>query len=473
MTGRQATPDIMGEVLTGKTPSENVEQRSVNELHPHPRNDTVYGDRSSPDLVASVRTHGVLNPLLITADGVIISGHRRWDAARIAGLATVPVVVSPLTDDLDILAAMIESNRQRQRTNEQLAREAKELLDIETERAKRRQATSGPGAYGAKPLVVNSSQAVDTGKARQKAGEQLGIGGQKVDKLVKVIEAADTLRADGNDEAADDLVKTLNKRSAHAAYTKAQRNGYISKPSPEPAAPPVADRHPRLIVGLAEDLSDIEDATINVIVTSPPYNLGGNPWDMGNRGSRDAGVGYDDDLQETDYRLWQRDVLTELYRVAADGASLFYNHKVRVRKGKALLPTEWVSGLGWTLRQVIIWDRTSTHNHEPRLFWPHDEWVLWMTKGKPDLRHPINMPSIWSFHGPVPNTWHPAPFADELPRRCLQAVGFPGCVVLDPFAGSCATLKVALEMGFDAIGADVSADYLRRAAAENGWRFEE
>ena len=79
------------------------------------------------------------------------------------------------------------------------------------------------------------------------------------------------------------------------------------------------------------------------------------------------------------------------------------------------------------------------------------------------------MPSVWRFHGPVVDTWHPAPFSEELPRRCIKALGRDGITVLDPFAGSCTTLKVALEYGYDAIGVDTCADYLDQARLENGW----
>ncbi|NIT56503.1 MAG: site-specific DNA-methyltransferase, partial [Aliifodinibius sp.] len=55
-------------------------------------------------------------------------------------------------------------------------------------------------------------------------------------------------------------------------------------------------------------------------------------------------------------------------------------------------------------------------------------------------------------------------FSPELPRRCLQAVGRDGVAILDPFAGSCTTLKIAMEeFGYDAIGVDVSAEYLEKA----------
>jgi ParB family chromosome partitioning protein len=97
--------------------------RSIADLRPHPKNAEIYGDYADADLVESVRINRVLTPLLITEDGVVINGHRRLDAARRNGLAEVPVVVFESTDDLDILEAMVESNRQRTKTNEQIGRE--------------------------------------------------------------------------------------------------------------------------------------------------------------------------------------------------------------------------------------------------------------------------------------------------------------------------------------------------------------
>jgi ParB/RepB/Spo0J family partition protein len=85
----------------------------ISTLRPHPRNHTIYGDTADPDLVASVRAKGVLVPMLITQDGRIIAGHRRWQASKQVGLAKVPVVVFGSTDELAILEAVIESNRQR------------------------------------------------------------------------------------------------------------------------------------------------------------------------------------------------------------------------------------------------------------------------------------------------------------------------------------------------------------------------
>jgi len=161
-----------------------------------------------------------------------------------------------------------------------------------------------------------------------------------------------------------------------------------------------------------------------------------------------------------------------MYRVARPGASFFYNHKPRNRDGELIHPMAWVgdSRNPWILRQEIVWDRGSTHNHSASLFWPEDERIYWMTKGRPILPdHSIGMSTVWRFHGPVAHTWHPAPFAEELPARCMDAVGRDGIVILDPFAGSCTTLKVAFQRGYESVGVDTSIEYLERARLENRW----
>jgi hypothetical protein len=110
------------------------------ELRPHPKNVGIYGDHADTDLIESIRAKGILTPLLITADGRVISGNRRLEAARRLNLPDVPVVLFGSSDELDILEALIESNRQRHKTNEQLGREALTLMEVEAERARRRQA---------------------------------------------------------------------------------------------------------------------------------------------------------------------------------------------------------------------------------------------------------------------------------------------------------------------------------------------
>lgn len=231
-----------------------------------------------------------------------------------------------------------------------------------------------------------------------------------------------------------------------------------------------------LVNGSAENLHFIADNTVDAIITSPPYNLGGNNWPMGGGGRQSRnGINYathDDAMDQAAYEDWQLAVLRELWRVAKEGASLFYNHKVRTVDGRLISPMRWVDHPEnpWILRQEIIWNRKSTHNHTESLFWQIDERVYWLTKGKPALTQAVGLPTIWEEFGPTPNTWHPAPFTEKLPQMLLDAIHIvPSSIVLDPFAGSCTTVKVALARQCQAIGVDITRDYLEKAAAANKW----
>lgn len=69
------------------------------------------------ELAASLKEHGVLQPLLVSDDGrggyVIIAGERRWRAARLAGLQTVPVVVRERIEEAESFELALVENLQR------------------------------------------------------------------------------------------------------------------------------------------------------------------------------------------------------------------------------------------------------------------------------------------------------------------------------------------------------------------------
>jgi len=237
-----------------------------------------------------------------------------------------------------------------------------------------------------------------------------------------------------------------------------------------------------LFHGNAGDLFFLENEFVDIIITSPPYNMGNEkPISRNNEKGVGFRVGivyedYNDNFPWDEYEARQTAALKELYRVAKPGASLFYNHKCRTLGGKLIHPTRWIDPCNnpdnpWILRQEIIWNRKSTHNNPPQLFRPIDERIYWLTKGAPILPdQSIGIPTVWESHGPVSDTWHPAPFTPELPRMLLTALRVPpSSVVLDPFAGSCTTIKVALEFKCKAIGIDSARCYLERACKANGW----
>ena len=213
---------------TARFTEKRIDMRPVASLRPHPRNAAIYGDSADGDLIESIRSKGILNPLLITADGTVISGHRRLIAAKRAGLTDVPVVVFGSADDLDILEALVESNRQRSKTKEQVGREYTALKFVAAERLKRNQQLAGTQfGRGMEKLVANSPQAIKPIKARDEAAAKLGIGAKKGEQAAAVVEVIDRLAESGDKRGAAQLRTTLNDKSVHAAYKKAETDGHI------------------------------------------------------------------------------------------------------------------------------------------------------------------------------------------------------------------------------------------------------
>ena len=126
-------------------------------ITPSAINDDVYRPPSADDpdiqeMARSMREHGVLQPLAITQDGFILSGHRRYCAATLAGLETVPVVTESITrDDPAFPRLLVMHNQQRQKSITELMAEQvvqssaddahRELVQHRIERS--RKATAG------------------------------------------------------------------------------------------------------------------------------------------------------------------------------------------------------------------------------------------------------------------------------------------------------------------------------------------
>ena len=110
--------------------------RPISSIHPSPENIALYGpiQRDKPDfkaLGASIKRDGIREPLVITQDGYIVSGHRRFAAAVAVGLKRVPCRVMNYrrVDDHDRhVRELREHNRQRVKTRDEQLREA--VIDV-------------------------------------------------------------------------------------------------------------------------------------------------------------------------------------------------------------------------------------------------------------------------------------------------------------------------------------------------------
>lgn len=88
-----------------------MSERLLSLLRPNPANPRKQvRDGSFDELVASISVNGVLTPLLITPSGLILAGHRRYEAAKDVGLTSVPVrVLDEIDPEDNDLIALIEN----------------------------------------------------------------------------------------------------------------------------------------------------------------------------------------------------------------------------------------------------------------------------------------------------------------------------------------------------------------------------
>ena len=227
----------------------------------------------------------------------------------------------------------------------------------------------------------------------------------------------------------------------------------------------------RIICGDAlEVMSQLPSGSIDVVVTSPPYNLrettGGMRHDSYSSGKRWSSMqinhGYDtyaDKLPYPEYVAWQRACLTEMLRLVPETGAVFYNHKWRVQGG--LLQDRHEILDGFPVRQIIIWQRAGGINFNDYYFVPTYEVIYLIAKPKFRLLPTRNkLGDIWYVPQETHNP-HPAPFPVGIPYNILTSVPFEVC--LDPFMGSGTTAVVVQHLGKHYIGIDVSPAYVQMA----------
>lgn len=226
-----------------------------------------------------------------------------------------------------------------------------------------------------------------------------------------------------------------------------------------------------------EGLKRLEDKSIDLIITSPPYNKAGFNgknkrtehciWNKTIDYSEDIDV---DCMDEGLYEQWQIDILNECFRVLKDDGSMFYNHKIRTKKNQISHPIEWISKSNFKCRQIITWDRTSSPNPDSCRYVPTTELIFWLNKTNKNPRFSRNSKAmfqteVWRFPADK-KTGHPAPFPIVLPDNIIPSVAQgEKIIVLDPFMGSGTVAISARKNGCDYIGFEISEEYIKMANA--------
>lgn len=226
----------------------------------------------------------------------------------------------------------------------------------------------------------------------------------------------------------------------------------------------------KIIIGDSlEVLRTIPDNSVDITVTSPPYNKRNKShgWLV----TKEKYSNYDDHLTEDKYQEWQIELLNELKRITKPGGSVFYNHKIRWDDGLFIHPLEWISKSDWNIRQEIVWDRMIAANMRGWRFWQVDERIYWLYKpigkhliGKEIKPKHAKFSSVWRMKPAPRSENHPAPFPLALPVRAIYSLlNRKSKVVLDPFAGTGTTLVAAKILGHKYIGVDISEEYAQIA----------
>jgi ParB family chromosome partitioning protein len=197
----ESVEELLGAPVAKDATSEiRIDQIFPFENHPF----KVLDDDRMQELVESIRQHGVLVPVLVRPDDEgtyeMISGHRRMHAAKLAGLATIPAIIKPMTDD-EATIAMVDANMQREEIlpserafSLKMKMDAMRRQGARTDLAMRRKAevasqnnVSDSGTCGTECHKLNTSSNFDR-KAREEVGESMGLKGRQVQNYIRLTE---------------------------------------------------------------------------------------------------------------------------------------------------------------------------------------------------------------------------------------------------------------------------------------------
>lgn len=214
-----------------------------------------------------------------------------------------------------------------------------------------------------------------------------------------------------------------------------------------------------LYQGDALDVLPRLGAVADLVVTDPPYKLssGGNATQvMGGLFSRGR---YDNSGDLMDMVEWS-DIGGPMYRAAKPDADAY----VMANDKQIFAAHGGMIGAGWKFHNLLVWNKGSPTRN--RWYMKENEYVLYMWKGRAKR---INAPgSKQTFHAARPKgdeRIHVTQKPVDLLSHYIENSSAPGDLVLDPFAGSGATLVAALRKGRRAIGVEFDPEIYQAAAA--------
>lgn len=213
---------------------------------------------------------------------------------------------------------------------------------------------------------------------------------------------------------------------------------------------------------------------INLVITSPPYNLG---------------IEYDnwnDNLSYSEYLNFTTSWLQKIYDIIPDDGRVCINIPVKITmpsdKTKNIpleaLFINLALNIGFHYHNTIIWDKGNIvktcwgsfanasspfirDNIECIIILYKKQWKR-LTKGTTTIDNKeftTWTQTLWKFPG-VRRNDHPAPFPLELPLRCIKLFSYKEDIILDPFIGSGTTAIACEDLERQWVGVDISEKYI-------------
>jgi site-specific DNA-methyltransferase (adenine-specific) len=218
-------------------------------------------------------------------------------------------------------------------------------------------------------------------------------------------------------------------------------------------------------------------ASVDLIVTSPPYNV-----DIQYNSHKD-------DATYAEYLEFSKKWMARCFEWTKDSGRFCLNVPLDKNKGGQQSVTADLTTIakeiGWKYHSTIIWNEQNISRRTA--------WGSWLSASAPYVIAPVESivvlykkewkrdakgkksdilrdeflqwtNGVWSFNGESKKRiGHPAPFPVELPRRCIKLFSFVDDTILDPFLGSGTTAIAALQNNRAAIGIDVDEKYCQLA----------
>ncbi len=221
-----------------------------------------------------------------------------------------------------------------------------------------------------------------------------------------------------------------------------------------------------------DGLASLPEGVLSHGVTSPPYNIGYDPFNEPKPDATGALVvpvreGYEDSLSPGQYASLLKSTFDGMDEKADEtGFELFLNIKSNYADASCDLPFYMLRLMPerWKLLDVLIWRYDISFDPGRGKYKPLYEWVIRVGFGD------VKLPAMGMLDWYIPilkgnsderkNLKHPAMFPRELVNRCLTESARNASMVVDPFLGSGTTLSACLEMGVNAVGFELSETFV-------------